>query len=476
MKHGKTRGSWRVMLGVVPTALAVIALAAGTPEARGDRPVRRAAAEKAVGGITAQENYARQQELNAILTAEMPAGVHNNPVRVELTQQDRDDLAEPAPNGAAPLRIGVVKSISPSVNKLPGQPFKGGVLQQNQDGSFVWALTVTSPDAQSIRVHFTSFSLPANTEMYFLSQGGEAHGPYLGQGRNGNGDFWTHSINSETGVIMLRYSGNAPEADRGKISFAVADLGHIHGRPPLPVEQSHDSWPCSDNASCVVDANCGSAGPAEAAKDAVAKMEWIQTPFIYTCTGGLIADTDPGTQIPYFLTANHCLAADNSSLETFFFYATDSCNGGCPDSLVTGGTPPAPSTIGVTVMATGSAGDFTLLKLDQAPPAGTTFLGWNNSPIAFTDGADLHRISNANFGPQVYSHHQVDATAPTCSSWPRGQRIYSTDITGATMGGSSGSPVVNSAGEVVGQLSGCCGFNCAEGCCNQIQQLGWVMA
>ncbi len=32
------------------------------------------------------------------------------------------------------------------------------------------------------------------------------------------------------------------------------------------------------------------------------------------------------------------------------------------------------------------------------------------------------------------------------------------------MGGSSGSPVVNSAGEVVGQLSGCCGFNCADVC------------
>ncbi len=32
------------------------------------------------------------------------------------------------------------------------------------------------------------------------------------------------------------------------------------------------------------------------------------------------------------------------------------------------------------------------------------------------------------------------------------------------MGGSSGSPVVNSAGEVVGQLSGCCGYNCGDVC------------
>ena len=32
------------------------------------------------------------------------------------------------------------------------------------------------------------------------------------------------------------------------------------------------------------------------------------------------------------------------------------------------------------------------------------------------------------------------------------------------MGGSSGSPVLNSASEVVGQLSGCCGFNCGDEC------------
>ena len=32
------------------------------------------------------------------------------------------------------------------------------------------------------------------------------------------------------------------------------------------------------------------------------------------------------------------------------------------------------------------------------------------------------------------------------------------------MGGSSGSPVVNSASEVIGQLYGCCGYNCGNDC------------
>ena len=74
------------------------------------------------------------------------------------------------------------------------------------------------------------------------------------------------------------------------------------------------------------------------------------------------------------------------------------------------------------------------------------------------------RISNPNFGPQVYSQHNVDTSALTCAGWPRGERTYSNDMTGATDGGSSGSPVVNGSSQIVGQLSGCCGYNCADVC------------
>ena len=424
---------------------------------------RRAAPEVARGGLTIAEQAALQRELHEEITAIVPPGVAHTPLSVGITQKDLDNLAEPFPSGSAPLRVGVVKSVKRLVGKPFGKAFNHGVGRQNVDGSFEWAMTVTSPGAQAIRVHFTGFSLPQNTEMFFLGPNGQAHGPYVGQSRNGDGDFWTRSIVSDTGTVVLSYTGDTPADDRPKMSFTVSDVGHIRGRP-RPQGQSHDSWPCSDNAACLVDVNFTNTGPAEPAEDAVAKMEWIQGPSIYTCSGGLLADTDTTTQIPYFLTAHHCLSTGNSSLETFFNYTTDPSNGECPDSLVTGGTPPAASTVGVAVAATGSAGDFTLLTLNEAPPAGATFLGWNNAPVAYTHGVGLHRISNANFGPQVYSQHDVTTSSPTCSGWPRGERIYSADQTGATMGGSSGSPVLNSASQVVGQLSGCCGYDCADDC------------
>ena len=49
---------------------------------------------------------------------------------------------------------------------------------------------------------------------------------------------------------------------------------------------------------------------ANSIKDAYAKMEWISGPYIYTCTGGLLNDSNPSST-NYFLTANHCLSRTN---------------------------------------------------------------------------------------------------------------------------------------------------------------------
>jgi hypothetical protein len=91
-------------------------------------------------------------------------------------------------------------------------------------------------------------------------------------------------------------------------------------------------------------------------------------------------------------------------------------------------------------------------------------LGWDATDIAFADGVDLYRISHPSAAPQAYSTHTVDTSYGTCSSWPRGSWIYSRDTYGATEGGSSGSPVVDGDGEVVGQLSGGCGTNINDTC------------
>ena len=76
----------------------------------------------------------------------------------------------------------------------------------------------------------------------------------------------------------------------------------------------------------------------------------------------------------------------------------------------------------------------------------------------------LYRISHPKGSPQAYSEGVVDTSKGTCRTLARGNFIYSRDTVGGTEGGSSGSPVVNSAGQIVGQLYGACGTDVNNSC------------
>ena len=467
----KRTGRWFGLfgLGAMPMVLASTAWAQVenlTPV----RAVREAPPEVAVGGLTPQQFFDEQQKLHQWLTAETPAGAEKATVRVEISDQDRQDIATPSISGVEPMRVGVVKSVSERVGLMRGQSLSGrgknatSVLQRTADDGWVWATTVTSPGAVAIRVHFEDFALPPGAEAYIFSREGEAYGPYVAGGPDGSGEFWSHSVTSSTGIVMMRYRGPADANALRNVTLRITEVGHvaIDFPRPAPDEGSVAAF-CTYNASCILNNSCTSDPAVNGATNAVAKMRWISGAFLNICSGGLLADTDAGSQIPYFLTANHCISRqrDANNLECYFQYSVSCGTSTCVGSF---NPAPAPMTLGATIKATGSSGDFTLFQLNQTPPAGSVFLGWNNSPVAFTSGAALHRISHPSGAPQAYSRHSVDTGAPTCTSWPRGERIYSNDEEGGTEGGSSGSPVVNASGQVVGQLSGCCGFNCGNVC------------
>jgi len=457
-------GIFAVVLGA--TAFAIDPIADVTLVAR------RAPSEVAVDGITPEAFFEQQRELHDWLLTQLPEGAEKATVSVAITDADRASIATPDATAGAPtpMRVGVVKSLADRVGLSRGQSLNRlskaatGVQQEMADGGFVWATTISSPGAVGLRVHFEDFSLPADAEMYIFSQEGEAHGPYVGSGPDDTGEFWSNSVRSSTAVVMLKYYGTPDATDLRGLSFTVTEVAHVAIDFPSQAGEGGIASFCTYNASCVVNNACTSNPAVNDAEGAVAKMRWISGAFVYICSGGLLADTDPGSQIPYFLTANHCIsrAKDSKNLETFFQYTANCGTTNCPSSFGQPFSPP--STLGSSVVATSTGGDFTLLQLSQAPPAGSVFMGWNSSPIANTNGANLYRVSHPQGAPQAFSAHQVDTGAVTCQGWPRGERIYSNDVAGATEGGSSGSPVVNAAGEVVGQLSGCCGYNCNDVC------------
>ncbi len=457
-------------LAALLVAASVVAWA--SPGSGGGRPYAEAQMQVVTEGMTAEEHLQQQAELSRWLGSELPSAALGTPTRIQLTR-DEIDAVEQAPRSAVPLKIGLVKAMTPGAEVIgltredsgrQARQGTSGVAHPTADGGFVWALAVTSEQAGAIRLHVEGMSLPGKAALYFYSRGGEAFGPYTAEGPNGTGEFWTATVFGSEAILQLRVAGPADDADLSAVSFRVVEAGIITqkftgGLMPSPEAPPLQVWPCG-NPNCIVDATCVNVAAANPAKLAVAKIEWIQGAFIYTCTGGLISDNNP-TQDNFFLTANHCISKNNNAQNANFYwrFATSSCNGTCPSN---GGWPY--QTSGSTVAKSGRKGDFTLLHLNAGPPSGSVALGWTSAPVANTNGADLYRISNPNFGPQVYSQHNVDTSAPTCSSWPRGERIYSRDITGAIDGGSSGSPIVNASSRIVGQLSGTCGLNPSDPC------------
>ncbi len=398
---------------------------------------------------------------------------------IPLELQDRIDLgledcADCEAINVDPRRmlVGVNKTVAHTVDfgRLPesatrgrGSEFAGGLARPNPQG-LGWQMTLSSPEASAVRLMFRDLSLPDGAALFIYNNHGEAFGPYVGS--VAGGELWTHTVSGEEITVAVQFFGTVDRSTLARTRFEIGEIVHLGPDFMLagslrPSPQSGNGH-CSYNESCVEDASCYNHtdfAHIDDARMAAGHMLYSSGPWAYVCSGGLLADTI-GSETPYFLTANHCISRgrEANSLETYFQYMTSSCGGTCPHRSE------FPRTLGSDILSTSSTSDYTLLLLDQQPPSGSVFLGWTSAEVAFTSGYPLYRISHPSGAPQAFSTHVVDTGTGTCQSWPRGPWIYSDDVIGATEGGSSGSPVLNADGQVVGTLSGACGFNVNDVC------------
>lgn len=418
--------------------------------------------EPAAGRYDRSAAAQSQRELHDRLMKSQVAAARIRPIVVAVTDEDLRLIAAGAATERR-IRVGIGKQVAAQVDfsdltakqisgKTRLRPF--GAVRGDKAGRYVWTSRISSPGASALRVHFRDVRLPRGAELYVYNAAGQAFGPYTGRGPLGTGEFWSHTLRGEELYVQLHQT----EPAFGRAArFLIQGVGYIAARFPTRGPAADEL--CPYNASCVVNASCQSSPAVADAKKGVAMILFASGNFLFICSGGLLTDTDTSTQIPFFLTANHCISRSReaASVEAYFDFTTP-C-GTCDDVFSD-----EPRTLGSTIVAKGKTSDYTLLQLSEPAPAGTVFLGWNSTAVASSNGTALFRISHPAGAPQAYSEHAVDTSKPTCGSWPRGPWIYSQDLFGATEGGSSGSPVVNSAGQVVGQLSGACGFNVNDPC------------
>lgn len=371
--------------------------------------------------------------------------------------------------GLSPVQNGFTRRLPSTLparlDSTPGQDGGRALLFETSLGDRIWTTSIQIDQADRMRLHLEKVNVQPGT-LFTIWGAGDAPRTFgielLGPG----GDIWTPSVSGERVFLEVRF----PKPGRGaNDGFEIRDVAQIFLDVPLAGE-------------CLIDATCVSASlfaPIESLRKAIAHIEFIKDSGIYACSGGLLNDTDVTTIVPYFLTANHCISSQAvaSTLEAFWDYKTSTCGGTFPNL----GT--LPRSTGATLLATSVQSDFALLRL-LAIPAGRTLLGWSSDVVA--SGTLLTRLSHPipagaifpqSFSAAIYTTSPAGTCRTDSDGRPWGDLskfLYSAPATGGIYGGSSGSPVVNPAGQVVGQLLGLCGTN-FEGCSFSTLYCGWFV-
>jgi hypothetical protein len=223
----------------------------------------------------------------------------------------------------------------------------------------------------------------------------------------------------------------------------------------------------NDSGDCNHDVDCPIGSDFEAQKDLLKKsIGFLYMPegtSAYICTGALVNNTAED-KTPYFLSANHCYERDaseppaNPSTFTFRFNWI-SPNPVCAASTASTDSPDNFTMSGSTFRARNAASDVLLVEINNPIPGSwdVTYAGWDKTDANPTFQVGIHHPS----GDIMKVSRDDDGATKTTSSGADVWLIGGTSAgsgngweIGVTEGGSSGSPLFDQNGRVIGQLFG----------------------
>jgi hypothetical protein len=362
---------------------------------------------------------------------------------IDWARVTRED-AERTEQGKGPTRIGVLVDLAePAV--VHGHDVSVGEWVPVDGGGSLWSFAMLSPGALGMRVHFSEIGLPlgGRVVVYNGDDTNESYGPYLAPAL-GESDLWSATVFSESVVVECFVPDSA---DRGAVRVTIDRVTHNYV-PFGELAMAKGAGGCELDVSCYSSWAATSAGVA-----GIGSVNSIGSLF---CTASLLADTDTSTDIPYLLTANHCVGSQSSAsnLEVYWLYQTSTCNGAAPNLTSVPRTSGGAQLLATTNVNSGT--DFCLMRLNNNASSGTTYLGWASAEAGIgTPTVCIHHPSGdfkrISFGDVTNVNENLLA------SHPRSRFHQSTwrPNLGVTEPGSSGSPLfIESTQQVIGQLWG----------------------
>jgi len=326
-----------------------------------------------------------------------------------------------------PWRYGYVHDVNLS--------FEDGVYDYLPNGDRIWRINIASANAQTLNITFDKYKLDFGAKLFIYNEN-KILGAFTSKNNKEHGYLATTLIEGEQLIIELY----EPKSTFGKNQLHISKV--VNGYRSLDYKNKlkgvGDSGDCNNNVICSVGDNW---------RDQIRSVGILLLQNNYSagfCSGALINNTcNDGT--PYFLTANHCVDGQNPNtiVVGFNFESIDcSTDNWAGDNHTISGT---------TQLAVNAGSDFALLELSSTPPANYNvfYAGWDHSTNISSSQVAIHHPSGD------LKKISFDTDAPTMSTYSSALcwRIGDWDD-GTTEGGSSGSPLFNQDGNIIGQLYG----------------------
>lgn len=319
-----------------------------------------------------------------------------------------------------------------------------GTWQTLPNGDRFWQLRIESKGALATELYFSDFHMPANAVLFvYDDEGQNVLGGFTSYNNHPSGLFATALVPGEACVV--EYYEPATAAGQGH--FFIDKMGHAYRF--MGEAKAQD---------CEVDVNCSEGTSWFDERDGVVRLGVVEPGGAGWCSGSVVNNLQSDCK-PYILTAFHCGVNSTTSNFTqwkaYFRYQRTGCETGVASTSksMTGCVKRGDSNDG----GGNTGSDFLLIEMDDPIPNNYIpyFNGWNANNTASPNGVCIHhpngdekKIStytastvNSTWGGTPGTHWRVNWTG-TANGW------------GVTEGGSSGSPLFNSSGHIIGTLTG----------------------
>lgn len=306
-----------------------------------------------------------------------------------------------------------------------------GIFEYLPNGDRVWRVKIESPGAQTVNITFDTYKLARGAQVFIYSENyKQVLGALTHENNKDHGFLTTTLIESHEATIELI----EPLEIIGESELHIQRV--IHGYRALDYRKKD----IGASGQCNIDVICPEG---DNWRDQIRSVGIILSQNNLSagfCSGALINNAC-SEEKAYFLTANHCGADDPTTVVGFNFEST-SCgvdNGPYLNNTISG----------VTERASNSGSDFMLLELSSLPPANYNvfYSGWDHSGVTPNGQVGIHHPAGD------LKKISFDLDAPTQSTYSGALCWYISEWeNGTTEGGSSGSPLFDLNGNIVGQL------------------------